>query len=852
MRRGSVATRRSGSYNLSLRNRKPKKDIAQKEETGVETYVKFERQCWELDEKLHELCGEARSLGGSAAILSISTHLRERLGRILHLFRQNTKDLYPEEMQTHHQTHHHSTKITRHSKWKQHNKIRLFILPEPTDANNMAVEFRIFSREIKTLFHSFKQLPEFEQELPDQAISKELQHWAKSLDNFEHEFDTLAAQTYLHNSMADIGDLLEILAKNFIPVFTKFGIPCIRASQGHDTSNIQNQTIVATLFAGVATGMIQVYSSTDGSSLDGVIVLLWYMTLLFSIGSTVNGLLGLSWTQAIYRSPDRLVPWWILIWIRRFPLVFLVLAVGCSFIALTLFAFLPQQTLTTLVMTTSLSLSSCLGLLAVSSWFICERLIFRHYDGRIWLADVIDNVHTHVVTSVHDAWSHISTKRKELLPLRRLKPMDIEWPDDVETNFWNGVNKNAMTCGERARYRWRKAREMVMEGKEHGATRPTLRPRSQVSQVMIAADKTLRAKTLSKLQTMAASNSYRVEEQHDALVRSVQFSPNGRYLITSGWDSKSFLLRVGHSMHCENSLDHPASSEFDYVHQVEWSPDGKRVLMRSSRNLTVWHLGVSDNTDGMTGQPHKIIEHKPDFYDQVIRGASWNGDGTRLFSIQGRRVLTMDTTYQILQDYSTQHLELRDVCVTSDSSWMICAGKYVQENRNIGRYGIIVWDLRVRKVAKHVPVYYEISSVMVASDDRSILVSYVNKSPSQVWRLTVDKTSVDFTLRHSYRTEQKTSFAALPSVFGGEHDHLVLRVATAGDIYVWDRDSAELLHRIQVSPDIQSRITSLAWNRGLSSEYMFAIGTVSGTVHIWTSGSGLSPNRKNCSTGAHT
>lgn len=39
------------------------------------------------------------------------------------------------------------------------------------------------------------------------------------------DFDTLAAQTYLYDCMMDIGDLLEILAEGFIPVFTKFGKP---------------------------------------------------------------------------------------------------------------------------------------------------------------------------------------------------------------------------------------------------------------------------------------------------------------------------------------------------------------------------------------------------------------------------------------------------------------------------------------------------------------------------------------------------------------------------------------------------------------------------------------------------
>lgn len=96
----------------------------------------------------------------------------------------------------------------------------------------------------------------------------------------------------------------------------------------------------------------------------------------------------------------------------------------------------------------------------------------------------------------------------------------------------------------------------------------------------------------------------------------------------------------------------------------------------------------------------------------------------------------------------------------------------------------------------------------------------------------------------------KTPFAALPSIFGGERDHLVLRVATgqrlsllvyiramtsftAGRIFVWERDSATMLHCIRAPPALEGCITSFAWNRG-SANYMFATGTRDGTVHIWT------------------
>ncbi len=75
----------------------------------------------------------------------------------------------------------------------------------------------------------------------------------------------------------------------------------MKATQDHGAANMGNQTLVAALFAGVATGMIQVFSSNGKGSggLNDWIVLLWYMTLIFSVASAVNGLLGLSWMQAI-------------------------------------------------------------------------------------------------------------------------------------------------------------------------------------------------------------------------------------------------------------------------------------------------------------------------------------------------------------------------------------------------------------------------------------------------------------------------------------------------------------------------------------------------------------------------
>ncbi|KAI0699395.1 hypothetical protein BC835DRAFT_1412586 [Cytidiella melzeri] len=860
MAKGSVSSDDSSLYAPSVdggRNKLKSRKVKQLK-VGAEIYIEFEgyvhhvstspepapiggnfRQVGELDKQLRKLCNKARMLGSSAGILSASTHLRDRLGRVLDLFRQNAMNLYPEEIQAHMNAHPSPVKTMR--RWRTKNfldykmQVQSPAIPEKPD--NLALEFRMFSKDVMTLFDCFSQFPEFVEELPDWSLAEDLHVWANSLDNFEHEFATLAVQKYLYDSMADIGVHLASLAKHFIPTFTKIGIPTVRASQDHITSNLENQTVVAALFAGIATSMLQLFSDIVTGRLGSAILVLWYMSLIFSVGSAVNGLLGLSWMQAIYRSPDHHVPWWVLIWIKKFPLVFLVMSVACFFVALILVAFTPQQSRATLIMTTFLSSSSCFGLAAVSGWFICELLVYTHYEGRMWLSEVLNKRKETVIKFMLDGWQFARTSGKVLVQYRPRKT-DIELNDrpvnigfrpssrrlDSDVPFWLAYDKNAMNESQKIRHRWHEAVRRIIEQERQKRGRTAPRPSPLFAHLTSVAIGTLRYNTVSKLQSMTISTSHHINEKHGALVRSLQFSPNGKYLVTSSWDSQSFLFRINTPVLCERVLTYPANT--GYVHQVDWSPNGDKLLTRSNRRVIVWQLDVDQN-DGIIRQAGVIVEHQPNANDHAIRSASWNGDGSEFFSMQGKR----NTSNEIVRDYATQHLDLSGVCVTSDSRWMICVGKYLQEKPG-QKYGIVVWDLVNHKVAKIVPVYYEMSDVTLASDDRSILISYQNKAPSQFWLLRVHKAGTDVALRHSYMPKEKTSFAALPSIFGGEHDHLVLRAGTVGDIYVWDRDSAALVYCLKAPPILQGQFTSFAWNRG-SDSYMFATGTHDGTIHIW-------------------
>lgn len=123
------------------------------------------------------------------------------------------------------------------------------------------------------------------------------------------------------------------------------------------------------------------------------------------------------------RSPGHRVPWWVLIWIKRSPLAFLVLSVACFSIGLVLFAYSSGQVChfplgalriarspiafqhnITCTLTTVFSACSIVGLTAVSAWFASERWTFSRHNGTKWLADVLSETKIRVKSTRGVKW----------------------------------------------------------------------------------------------------------------------------------------------------------------------------------------------------------------------------------------------------------------------------------------------------------------------------------------------------------------------------------------------------------------------------------------------------------------
>ena len=168
-------------------------------------------------------------------VLSAASRLRERLGRVLHIFRENAFDLFPElkarrnkvdvaifrrglERERRQSSNFHLQQNTVGllgiSKRQLVNGYR-FLERQATPSNadpgsyeiesqQVPVELQLFSQDISTLLDCFCRFPDFLDEFPDQSLTQEMivsiattdlnlpiftshycQRWAKTLDDFQ-------------------------------------------------------------------------------------------------------------------------------------------------------------------------------------------------------------------------------------------------------------------------------------------------------------------------------------------------------------------------------------------------------------------------------------------------------------------------------------------------------------------------------------------------------------------------------------------------------------------------------------------------------------------------------------------
>ncbi|KAH9836204.1 WD40 repeat-like protein [Rhodofomes roseus] len=888
------------------------------QKVGADVFKKFERRMTNLDRELRNFANAARQLGSSVGILSSSVHLRERLAQLLWLFRENAADLFPRKVKRQPRESLVDTALQAALRRKRHKGPSHVVNPtvDDLDPEDFPDQMRSLAHDVMTFLDCLNEFPEFSDEAVNasiQSLECDLKYWASCLKAYEGQFRYPAVQRYLHDLTSEMGEHLDIITGS-LSVFIEIGVPTIRFAQEHASQNLLNLSTVATFFSAVtATTMQFSYNMTEGT-LAKAVNCFWFISLVFSIQAAVNSLLGLTWKQAMYRSPGHRVPWWVHIWIKRSPLVFLVASVACFSMGLVLFGYSSGQDRVTTTLTSVFSAFSCIGLAAVSTWFISERMIFTKHQGQKWLADVLSEAKVELCSVPGIKWiiyepralawrtgRHVreagqwmvrqfriasdSVSRMSTRTLRRVSTMSTAIEKDQEdgttetlaspqspepisplrmrqsnstgpllpiaevrsSNFGSSDNlemattmSDASTAAQNApppsgKARFVHAVHSVMMMRQAASPMPfglSLPPHTPTRRRTTSIDgprgRSMSAEPIGMMRAsrvaalvpkLKALETTQDLAAHQALVRHLQFSPNGKFLATSSWDRTSVIFRVGEPFTAHRILAQPQG----FVGQVAWSPNGTILLTKLNRGVKVW------NEDGVC---KKTIDRRKN-----VQSIAWLPGGEGFLSVEGSDVVKLDLNGQVLDTYHFDRMVLHDVAVTQDCQRMLCVGTLMASrdglhpSKSRAEKQIIAFNMEKKEIENRVPVLHDVRDITLAHDDQVALVSYENKAPPQLWKLDLFKDTARLSLRHTYMPKVTVDFAG-PSYFGGKNDQLVLCAGKAGDIHIWDRESAALLHHVRAQA-LGGDLTCIAWNAAVEP-FVFATGSHDGGVRIWT------------------
>jgi len=183
--------------------------------------------------------------------------------------------------------------------------------------------------------------------------------------------------THLAVTFASLRDNLEI--------FNEKDVNTIRSAQNDETNVYTDITVISTFLSGVTASALQIVgpAMSGDSTLAVAVNTALFSSLVFSTASAAQSLLVITWFQSFVRlpGPEQSLPDFLFVWLRRGPIISLLVAGVLFVVGLVVFLYSSQQHPVTSITTTIFALLQTLGIICMIILLMRDRFRFRREAG---------------------------------------------------------------------------------------------------------------------------------------------------------------------------------------------------------------------------------------------------------------------------------------------------------------------------------------------------------------------------------------------------------------------------------------------------------------------------------------
>ncbi|KAI5122680.1 hypothetical protein M0805_007940 [Coniferiporia weirii] len=652
-----------------------------------------------------------------------------------------------------------------------------------------------------------------------------------------HRFITARASSLKSN----IDNLFDSLQR-----FEKIGIPCISFAQKRSTRMSLNAATVATFFAGVAATTLQYSVANTSSKREVAINTLWFASLVLSIGSAITGMLAMTWRLAVFSSPRRVLPWYIRFWIRSGYLALLIASVIAFLAGLVIYVFDSQPNKISFWIIAGLTAFCTIGLASVTFVFVKERWSFsqmreqmrkefspmrRFYESsgaswwfwlRYYLVDQLRKKRLRLFkrsSSVSGSAEH--NKQGSFLQrcgdvIYRLPWLEKGLQRHATQDSEMAINGDAPVQNKRP-HTWKRSSRQPASGRS--MPKRTQSDPLQQTPVQYLGDPNF-ANWYSKQVKRLGLSLYAPVEQR---ALHLQFSPNGRWLVVC-YKFECCVYNVEKSFEYHQTLRHNTRRK---AKQVEWSPNGSRLLTRLSNDVKIWTIDEHDNF---------IFDKAARLRDVDVTDIQWLDDDEFLaianeltfFRVNVAAEETERSEYNI--EWDNELLELYYLYTMPESELVVIVGarkiEGLPEDKAIDCIIVYKMDVNVEEtrtqsshstrsststvyapgsIVQRIPLLSDMESLSFGSrldgtheGLRYMLVGYLSKPP-EIWTMDVNtgRASLESQLEREPGGKQDPE-AEWGDVFFTGPTESIIACAEDGIMHFWDLDTRKHFHKLEI------------------------------------------------------